>query len=172
MRRGLGFVLCVVASLFAGCDERLAGYVAASSITEEGFARDAKELREADGREIKLWGFLDQRNIYGDGSAREILQEWWSGDGPDAATWRFDLKAQENDEAGHSFAVRVPNDAGRDRLLEMFVADARARRPTRVFVQGRVFAFDAPTNVVTRTGLYMRLQSSQDILLRLPEENR
>jgi hypothetical protein len=88
---------------------------------------------------------------------------------PDAATWCFDLKARENDEAGHSFAVHVPADDGRDDLLRAFLADARAQRPTRVFLKGRLFTFDAPTNVATRSGLYMQLQSSQDILLRPPK---
>jgi hypothetical protein len=72
-----------------------------------------------------------------------MLRDCWSGDSPDAGTWRFGLKANENDETGHSFAVYVPNDAGRDGLLEVFLADARRKRPARVLVKGRLFAFRA-----------------------------
>ncbi len=46
-----------------------------------------------------------------------ILGDWWSGEGPDATTWRFNLKAEADDEVGHSFPVHVPNDPGRDDLL-------------------------------------------------------
>lgn len=100
--------------------------------------------------------------------ARRILAEYWSGDGPNAATWRFDLKAHEDDAPGHSFPVRVPNDAGRDEILRMFVADARAGRPTKVFLQGRITMFEAPTNAVTLMGLRIELDSSQAILFDLP----
>jgi hypothetical protein len=127
MNRSLGLALFVIATLVTWCDERIDGYMAASSISANGFARDAKEIRKAQGQEIELWGFVDHRNLYGDAGAKRILGEWWSGDGPDAATWRFDLKARENDEAGHSFAVRVPDDGGRDDLLRAFLADARAQ---------------------------------------------
>ncbi|MDX1378892.1 MAG: hypothetical protein R3307_08590, partial [Anaerolineales bacterium] len=95
---------------------------------------------------------------------------WWGGEGPDTSTWRFNLKAGENDEAGHSFPVFVPNDQARDGLLRLFLSDARAQRATRVFVTGRIFTHDAPTNLANLTGIYMELQSSDDILLELPQE--
>ena len=169
MNRSFGLALFVITTSVTGCDDRIDGYLAASSISANGFARDAKEIRKAQGQVIALWGFVDHRNLYGGAGAKAILQDWWSGDGPDAATWRFDLKVRENDEAGHSFAVHVPDDDGRDELLRAFLADARAQRPTRVFVKGRLFTFDAPTNVATHSGLYMQLQSSQNILLRPPK---
>jgi hypothetical protein len=122
------------------------------------------------GQEVKVWGFVDHGNLYGDESAKEILGDWWSGEGLSPTTWRFDPKANADDEAGHSFSVYVPNDPGRDDLLKTFVADARAGKPTRVFVTGRVFTFDAPTNVTPLTGLYLELQSSDDILLEVPEK--
>lgn len=102
--------------------------------------------------------------------ARRILAEFWSGDGPHPATWRFDLKAEANDAAGHSFAVHVPDDEGRDDILRAFVADALARRPTRVFLKGRLFTFAAPTNAVSLTGLNMEIESSKDIQFRPPDE--
>jgi hypothetical protein len=126
-------------------------------------------MRAVEGWEIRLWGCVDHANLYGDAGARRILAEFWSGDGPRPATWRFDLKAEANDAAGHSFAVHVPNDEGRDDILRTFVADARARRPTRVFMKGRLFTFAAPTNTRLLTGLRMELRSSKDIRLRPPE---
>jgi hypothetical protein len=45
------------------------------------------------------------------------------------------------------------------------LADAAAGRPTRVFVRGRIFTFDAPTNYSRAVGLYMDLESSADVLL-------
>jgi hypothetical protein len=61
--------------------------------------------------------------------------------------------------------VRVPNDPGRDQLLWAFAADARAGRPTRVFVTGRIYPFVAPTNTSTLTGLYLEPRSSREIRL-------
>ncbi len=109
---------------------------------------------------------MDHSNLYGDDGAREILADWWSGPGPDDDTWRFNLKAEADDEVGHSFAVYVPNDAGRDDLLRIFVADARAQAATRVFVTGRLYTYDAPSNVNTRTGLYLKATSADDVLLK------
>jgi hypothetical protein len=171
MNRYVGLVIMlVVATFLVGCSEEIGDYTAASSISENGFARDEKQVRELDGQEVQIWGFVDHANMYGDEGAKEILEDWWSGDGPSATTWRFNLKAREDDEAGHSFAVHVPNDEGRDDLLKLFLADARAQKPTQVFLKGTIFTFDAPTDAMLLTGLYMELQSSHDILLEPPEE--
>ena len=128
-------------------------------------------MRKVHGQEIRVWGFVDHNNLYGDDHAKKILGEWWSGDGPNAASWRFNLKAKEDDEAGQSFQVRVPNDPWRDDLLRTFVADARAHRPTPVFVKGKLFTFAAPANVTFLTGLFIEARSSQDISLGFPEKN-
>jgi len=145
-------------------------YVAASSITRNGFAVDGKAMRALDGQQMKIWGFVDHGNLYGDESAKAILGDWWSGEGPTATTWRFNLKASAEDKVGQSFEVRVPNDQGRDDLLRAFVADAQAQRPTKVFVKGKMFTFDAPTGGASLTGLRMEPASSGDILLVLPDD--
>ena len=163
-------IILVVATFLVGCSEQIGDYIAASSISENGFARDEEQVRELEGDEVNLWGFVDHANMYGDEGAKAILEEWWSGEGPSATTWRFNLKAREDDKVGQSFAVHGPNDEGRDNLLQAFVADARAQKPTRVFVKGRIFTFDAPANAISRTGLYMELLSSHDILLEPPED--
>lgn len=162
--------LLILVTFMAACDHstdsyRADNYVAVSSFSRNGFARNNAELSDLQGQEIKLWGFVDPSNLYGDDSARQILQEWWSGEGPTADTWSFNLKGHPDDAAGQSFSVQVPNDAGRDQLLRAFVADAKAQRPTQVFVTGQLFTFDAPTNATTRQGLYMEVQSSQAVVL-------
>lgn len=166
---GLIIVILVVTALLVGCGGQIDDYSAASSISRNGFARDAEEIKELEGQEVALWGFVDHANMYGDQDVKEILQDWWSGEGPSATAWRFDLKAKEDDQAGQSFAVYVPNDQGRDDLLRTFLADARAQKPTKVFVKGRLFAFHAATNASSLTGLYLEVQSSDDILLELPD---
>jgi heat shock protein HslJ len=140
-------------------------YLAASSISRNGFAIDDEEMRQLDGQEVMLWGYVDHGNIYGDEGAKTILGDWWSGEGPDAATWRFNLKANADDQIGNSFAVHVANDAGRDELLRQFVADARAQQPTKVYVTGRLATFEAPSSDRVRTGLMLDVQSSSDIRL-------
>ncbi len=52
----------------------------------------------------------------------------------------------------------------RPELQRRFLADAAAGRPTRVFVKGRIFTFDAPTNYRHAIGLYMEVGSSVDVL--------
>jgi len=163
-------IVLIIPTLLAGCPEQHDDYLAASSISRNGFAVNAREMRQINGREIKVWGFVDHGNIYGDEGAKQILEEWWSGDGPSAASWRFNLKAKADDVAGQSFPVRVPNDPGRDDLLKALVTDARAHRPTRVFVKGKLFTFAAPANITFFTGLFMDVQSSQDIRVGFPEE--
>ena len=161
----LGAGVLVAVSL-VGCEEPGGDYLAASDVAHGPFARNGAELRGAHGREIRLWGYVDYANLYGDAGARDILGEFWSGEGPNPAAWRFDLKAGEDDAAGQSFAVHVPNDDRRDEVLRVLVANARAGRSTKVFLSGRLFSFAAPTNVRTLTGLYMELQSAADIRFR------
>ena len=168
MHQQLFPITLAIALLLVGCQQRTDDYLAVASISESGFARDGGTMRKADGREARLWGYVDHGNLYGDEGVRKILGEWWSGAGPSAAVWRFNLKAKADDQTGHSFAVLIPNDAGRDALLRLFLADAQAGRPTKIFVKGRLFAFNAPTQGGVLTGLSMELQSSQDIKLGHP----
>jgi hypothetical protein len=161
----LAVTLCAL-----GCVEPTGGYAPASSISRNGLARDREAVRGLHGRVVKIWGFVDHGNLYGDEGAREVLGELWSGDAPGAAAWRFDLKAREDDAVGQSFPIHVLDDVGRDELLGVFVADARARRPTRVFVRGALFTYPAPTQGTAHTGLYIEVRSSRDISLEPPQE--
>ena len=172
MKKYLGLVMLVVTVFLAACSDQKGDYIAASSLSKDGFARNAAEVRKLHGQEVKLWGFVDHGNLYGDEGAKQILGERWSGDGPNATTWRFNLKAKADDEVGRSFAVNVPNDPGRDDLLKAFLADASAGKPTKVFLKGTLFTFDAPTNAAPLTGLSLDLQSSRDILFELPEAEK
>lgn len=171
MGRRFTFIMYLIVALSFGCDKQMNDYIAASSISEKGFARDSAEMRKAHGQEIKIWGFVDHGNIFGNHDARKILGYWWSGNGPRATVWQFNLKASEEDATGHSFPVMVPNDSGRDSVLRMMLADAKARRPTRVLVKGRIYTYQAPANLARRVGLYMELQSSQAIRLNSLQQN-
>ena len=152
-----------------GCGEQVSGYLPATAIARNGFLTDQSPGAEAVPREIKLWGFVDHGNLYGNDEAKEILREWWGGEGPDARSWRFNLKGAADDAVGHSFPVYIPNDGGRDGLLRGFVADARAEKPTKVFVTGKMFTFHAPTQTLDLIGPYLQLRSCQDIRLDPPE---
>jgi hypothetical protein len=165
------FLMLAVGIGLAGCNEQIGEYVPVSAIARGGFVTDQRALGEARGGEVRLWGYVDQGNLYGDADAKRTLGQWWSGEGPDPDHWRFDLKAHADDPLGHSFVVLVPNDAGRDDLLERLAADARAQRATKVFVTGRLFTFDAPMQILGRTGLWLQLRSSQDIRLDRPDGN-
>ena len=165
MRTHLGLGAAAILSL-AGCAAPTGDYLAASAVARGGYARNGEEIRSAHGREIRLWGYVDYANLYGDAGAKAILGEFWSGEGPDATTWRFDLKPGEDDAPGQSFAVHVPDDGRRDEVLRAFVANAGAGKPTKVFLSGQLFTFAAPTNARTLTGLYPELQSAEDIQLR------
>jgi hypothetical protein len=161
-------IMFVLSTFLVGCRSQIGDYTAAASISKDGFARDAQQVTDLQGQEVKLWGYVDHGNLYGDESAKAVLGEWWSGEGPDDYTWRFNLKASQNDAIGQSFAVYVPNDAGRDELLRTFLADAQEQRPTKVFLTGKPFTFEAPTNAGVFTGLYLELNSSGDVLLEPP----
>lgn len=158
----------VTGAFLAGCEGRIGDYVAASSIARKGFACDPKAVASFEGQEVRVWGFVDHRNLYGDAGAKGILREWWSGPGPSADTWRFDLLGRADDEPGQGFQVQVPNDPGRDERLRAFLADALAGRPTRVFVTGRLLTFRAPTTARVLTGLMLKPRSSGDIRLEPP----
>ena len=152
--------------LLVGCDGPTGEYLPAATLTEHGFARDADALRSLQGQVVRVSGFVDHGNLYGDASARVVLGDAWSGDGPRPGTWRFNLKAHVSDGTGESFAVHVQDDVGRDALLRRFAEDAAAGRATPVRVAGRLHTFPAPGNLSSRTGLVLEVASSADV--RLP----
>jgi hypothetical protein len=82
--------------------------------------------------------------------------------------WRFGLKSEENDPVGHSVPVHVRNDAGRDALLSALRADAEFGRPTRVFLQGRLKSYAAPTQFRSLTGIVIEVPSSSAVRLNAP----
>lgn len=139
-----GIVACA-AILMQGCNPHDVDYIAAAAITESGFALGLGGILELDGQVVKLWGYVDPRNIYAN-DAWSILGDWWGGEGPSPTEWRFNLKGRARDKAGNSMPVHVANDRHRNRLLRLFVADAAAGKPTRVFIQDTLTTFDAPTN--------------------------
>lgn len=155
--------MLLVVSMLPGCRDRINGYSAASSFSRNGFAKDENNVHTNQGQEIMVWGYVDHHNLYGDESAKKILDEWWGGYPSVSGNWRFNLKAKVNDGPGRSFSVQVPNDSGRDGILKVFVADAKAQRPTKVFLKGKLFDFDAPVNTRSYTGVFMELKSSQSI---------
>ncbi len=165
-RSRVGVLAC--AFVAAGCRVPSGSYLAAAAISEHGFARSADDLQPLQGRDIRVWGYVDHGNVYGDAAARSILGDYWSGEGPNPETWRFGLKAEADDTVGQSFPVHVRNDAGRDALLAAFRADAEVGRPTRVFIQGRLRTYAAPTNFRTLTGIVLEVSSSQAIRLNAP----
>lgn len=171
LRYGKLFVICAIASvlvLIHGCHKQIGDYIALSSVSKEGFARNREQAIRANGQQIRVWGYVDHQNIYAN-NGEGILHEWWSGDGPTPTTWRFNLKAKPDDKTGHSIWVIAPNDQGRDALLRAFLGDARAGRPTRVFVEGKILIFDAPANFGLFTGLSVEAESTNRILLKISE---
>ncbi len=162
--------LLILSLILLGCSQRIGDYIAVSEISKNGFANDAEKIMELEGQEIKLWGYVDHGNMYGDEGVRAILDDFWGGDGPDEGTWRFNLKAKQDDEVGKSFAVYVPNDQMRDEILEVLVSDALEGKPTKVFVTGKLYTFDASMNVTKRVGIYLELESSNGIKFDIPDE--
>ncbi len=168
-RRAVPALLFAIVAI-AGCGPESHGYIPVAEIARNGFLRDPAASAAAQGREIKLSGYVDHGNLYGDTTARRILGEWWSGESREVGSWRFNLKAAPDDAVGHSFAVFVVNDPGRQDLLQRFAADAEAQRSTRVFVRGRLFRYEAPMQARKLTGLYLEVASSDDIRLQPPGE--
>jgi hypothetical protein len=154
-----------VGSQSALCGVPGGDYVAASSISNSGFAKSGKISKSPLSRQIKLWGYVDHKNIYGDDGAKYILGDWWAGYEAEATTWRFNFKAKMDDDAGQSFPVYVPNDMLRDDVLRIFLKDAAQNRPTKVYLTGTITTFEAPANFKAFRGLSLQLRSSQDIHL-------
>jgi len=72
-------LMLAAAMALAGCGERVGEYLPVSAVARGGFLTDQGTLAEMDGREVRLWGFVDQGNLYGDAEAKRILGEWWGG---------------------------------------------------------------------------------------------
>lgn len=168
-RRRVVLVVLMLAAVLPGCSQRNGEYASVSTFSRNGFVKNTGQAQALVGKVVKAWGYVDYGNLTGDTGAKAVLGEWWSGEGPDASAWGFNVKAGPQVPVGRSFQVRVKNDDGRDDLLKEFATNASANRPTQVFVKGRVRTFDAPLNITERTGLYMEVESSSDISLRAPD---
>ena len=171
MRHWRAAIVLLLTIILGACKNEIGDYTAASTIASGGFAHNGAQMSAMQGAEVMLWGFVDHGNLYGDAGAKEILTQWWSGEGQDSASWRFNLKGRQDDKTGQSFAVHVRNDSGRDALLDAFATDARMQRPTKVFLRGRLFTFDAPIKGSTLTGIYVEVESSRDIQLAPPDSS-
>lgn len=93
----LGLLVCL-AGCAAGGDTLKSDFTAAE-LTQCGFVRDEALARKLDGQTIRVRGFIDHANLYGDHAARATLGDWWSDEDSDPATWRFNLKAHPDDVA-------------------------------------------------------------------------
>ena len=140
-------------------DKPMGGYVSASSFSKKGFAKNRKQALANRGKVLKVWGYVDGSNVFpkdfGDNQPEK---------------WRFHLKAKPGDQVGESFAIHIPVDDGHDKLVALFETNDRRGKPTRVFVTGIISTFDAPRNFDKKTGLFMNVNSSKDILLKAPTE--
>ena len=96
MNKYLGLILVLVSVLLAGCSEQRGDYVAASSLSKDGFARNGAEARKLHGQEVKLWGFVDHGNLYGDEGAK--ADSW--GPVERGRAKRHDLALQPESESG------------------------------------------------------------------------
>ena len=148
-------LIAIVVVVLVGCGHKsIGGYVSASSFSKKGFAKSHKQALALRGKILKVWGYVDGSNVF--------PEEWMDNQ---TGKWRFHLKAKPSDHTGQSFAIHIPVDDGHDKLVALFKANDLAHKPTRVFVTGKISTFDAPMNFVRKTGLYMEVNSSKDILL-------
>jgi hypothetical protein len=155
----------LLALSLVGCEDQAGDYVAVSSISENGFAKHNKAMLALNGRKLSLWGYVDHGNLFPIDHTRQGPAARPEHDQPAKPRWRFNLKGRPDDPTGHSFAVRVIIDSGRNALIRTFLEDARRGRPTKVFVTGTLVTFHAPTAGRLLVGLSMNVESSQDILL-------
>ncbi|MEX1315898.1 MAG: hypothetical protein AB1Z22_02080 [Synechococcaceae cyanobacterium] len=166
------FTCVTILVLVTGCDEQIGGYLPASSIsTRTGFARNRKQALKMSGKEIKLWGYVDYSNVYADGAGDAVPTDWDQVHShnltPDM--WRFDLMIRPDGEAGCGFAVYLRKHEDGKKLFAGFSTNERAGKPSRVYVKGKVFTFDAPTNLMGLTGLYMESELPNGVLLEHPD---
>ena len=154
----LFLIILIAPLLLGGCvDKSMGGYVPASSFSKKGFAKNRKEVLAHRGKALKVWGYVDGGNVF---------PKDWGDNQP--GKWRFKLKAKPWDDVGQSFSIHIPVDDRHDELVALFEATDLADKPTRVFVTGILSTFDAPMNFVRKTGLFMDLNSSKDVLLKAP----
>jgi hypothetical protein len=66
-------LVLAAALALAGCGGQVGGYLLVSAIARGGFVSDERTVAEWRGREVRLWGFVDQGNLYGDADAKRVL---------------------------------------------------------------------------------------------------
>ncbi len=156
--RPLFLIIMVAPLLLGGCVEKsMGGYMPASSFSKKGFAKNREQVLALRGKVLKVWGYVDGGNVF---------PKDWGDNQP--GKWRFKLKAKPSDDVGQSFSIHIPVDDRHEELVALLEATDFANKPTRVFVTGKLSTFDAPMNFVRKTGLSINVNSSKDILLKVP----
>jgi predicted small lipoprotein YifL len=63
------YLVLAAALALAGCGERVGEYLPVSAIARGGFVGDDRTVAEVHGQDVRLWGFVDHGNLYGDAEA-------------------------------------------------------------------------------------------------------
>lgn len=156
--------LTLILILLLGCQPVLPvknGYTSVSQITKNGFARDKNDIRKLEGKEVKIWGYLDTHNI----SLRENIiknqPSWWSETPMDSNAY-FDLKSYISNESIGSIRVYVGRDSKKYKEIFKKFRDAKESE-TIVYVIGKIHTFEAPMNFNTSVGVTIKVNSPSGI---------
>ncbi len=152
--------------LLSGCIKPLPeieGHMPLADIVKKGFARDKKFMLRQEGREIRIWGYVDHANISLKQGTIEKQPLNWDTPGNDEVSY-FDLKARQTDGPGESIRIRIAGDPGPykdlfNKLRDMETSDRQAW----VLVTGIVRTFEAPTNTGLLIGVSIDVTSPENV---------
>ena len=145
-------LLIFIALFFMGCHKPLEPIGTYQPLTtlvaKHGKALDEEKIKRLEGKEVQVWGYLDRDNL--------LLEE---------RIPRFVLKRYPDDTIGSGVGVRLMG--SRESYQRSFepLKDIDTEQPIRVLVKGKLYTFARPTNFSTSTGVGLRVESVEDILV-------
>jgi len=158
--------LVVSVFLLSGCIRQLPetdGHMALANLVKRGYARDKEYIRNQEGSEIRIWGYVDHANISLSEGTIENKPLDWTILKNDGGSY-FDLKARLNDDAGESIRIRIIGSEEQYKEVFKKLRDMRTVNPqTPALVTGIMRTFEAPTNTGLLIGVSIDLESPENI---------
>jgi len=142
-------VIAVVVTLIS-CKDELNDYITISELIETcGLPGECKVPLPCEGKEIKIGGFIDYRNVFDKEHYPQLPYE------------KFKLNSEKGNQSIEIWAVGEDNTA-----LFKKIDENNVDPPRIVFIEGKVEGVDLPTNDGCQRWVKMLIDNEEDIIFK------
>jgi hypothetical protein len=157
--------------ILSGCIEILPtidGYTALADISSGAYVSDKDYIRQREGKQLQVWGYLDFSNISLNKNSIKKQPTWW--DEPrDGGKSYFSLKSYKNNDSGESIRITINTDINQYSDIFTTLRDMKedtAENHIIILVKGIVRSYTTRFNFNSAMTLTIEVNSPDDISFR------